>query len=83
MSIEQAGIPWLSRLEPATSEDIFAAKMRSIRSDMGMSQVDLARRAGVQEMVILRMEKRRRRITLNEAVAIAKVLNISLAGING
>jgi transcriptional regulator with XRE-family HTH domain len=74
----------LPDVRDATPETVFSARLREAREAAGMSQAQLAaqisERHGIQidPMTILRMEKGRRRITLNEAVAVADVLNIRL-----
>jgi transcriptional regulator with XRE-family HTH domain len=71
-------------VQRANPETVFAARLREAREAAGMSQAQLAaevgERHGIQmdPVTVLRMEKGRRRITLNEAVAVAAVLNIRL-----
>ena len=68
----------------ASPEAVFSARLRDAREAAGMTQAELAalvsERHGIQldPMTVLRMEKGRRRITLNEAVAVADVLGIRL-----
>lgn len=72
------------RSAPATPEDHFAERVREARERLGWSQVRLAAELGLigydlDATTITRLERRERRIRLDDAVALARVLKLDLA----
>lgn len=67
--------------------DVFAARLRSERDRLGISQADLARRMSallghnVEPTAITRMEHRTRAVRLDEAVAAAEALGAPLTAL--
>ena len=71
----------------ALPSDIFARRLRAERERQGMSQVELARRmatilgANVDPTAITRIEQQTRAVRLDEAVAMARILDVPLASL--
>ena len=67
--------------------DIFARRLRAERERQGMSQVELARRIGsilggnVDPTAITRIEQQTRAVRLDEAVAMATILEVPLSSL--
>lgn len=57
----------------------FAERMKAVRSARHWSAQKLADRSGVTRIAISRIEVGRRRVTLDEAVALADALGLPLA----
>ncbi len=58
----------------------FGEKVRSARLEQGLSQEELADKAGVHRTYIGMIERAEKNITLENIEKIAKALNISIAG---
>lgn len=63
--------------------DTIAANMRSLRSDRGMSQRDLAREAGVSYAAVGLWELAANAISTENLVAVADALNVSVTRLIG
>lgn len=69
-----------------SAAETFGAKVREFRTDFGLSQAQLAEKLtkhgiNLHFSAISKIENAERTVTLNEAVALAEVLYISLSGL--
>ena len=54
------------------------ARVREVRQRVGLTQVELSRRTGIQQSLIANIEAGRRRMSLAHARAIARALGVSI-----
>jgi transcriptional regulator with XRE-family HTH domain len=67
-------------VEPVTGLSAVAAgNARALRARARLRQEDVARRAGLSRAVLASLETERRRVTLDDAVALCSGLNVTLA----
>jgi transcriptional regulator with XRE-family HTH domain len=64
---------------PRNPKEIFAKNLRRIRNETGLSQEELASRAGLHRTYISSIERGQRNISIENIFAIAKALKVAPA----
>lgn len=75
----QGSVPCGGMPEPKRPSEIFARHLRLTREERRMSQADLATKIGTSKTTVLRTESGQREVSLDEALALAAVLDLTLA----
>lgn len=73
----QGSVPCGGMPEPKRPSEIFARHLRLTREERRMSQADLAKRIGTSKTTVLRTESGQRDVSLDEALALAAVLDLT------
>jgi ribosome-binding protein aMBF1 (putative translation factor) len=68
-----------SMVSADTTDRLFAERMRDIRQARGWGGISLAARLGRHERFVFDIEKRRRKVSVGEGLAICAVLGVDLA----